>query len=77
MYLSQFNLLIKHKARREHIIPDALLQLPTKNSAAMQQEPEKAPDIEAYNYDSTLTELSNSFRAELIEAYKEREWAFI
>ena len=57
-YLSQFNIAVKHKARRDHVIPDALSQLPARSSC-------------------TVVELSDTFKAQLLEAYKKREWSTI
>ena len=70
-YISQFNIVIKHKAGRDHVIPDALSRLPARRPS---HEP-TTTETQAYN--GTIVELSEPFKARLLEAYKEREWATI
>lgn len=72
-YLSQFNIAVKHKAGRDHIIPDALSSIP-----AAQDQPRKIETAgETHAYSGTIVELSELFRSRLLDAYKEREWATI
>lgn len=73
-YLSQFRLLIRHKAGRDHVIPDALSKLP-----AVSDKPAIKRDtaVETQVYNGTIVELSSTFRARLLEAYKKQEWAAI
>ena len=84
-YLSQFNIFIKHKAGREHIIPDALSRLPTGTKTDVQQtalthkrqHSNGRTETETQVYSGTIVELSSTFRAKLLEAYKKNEWSHI
>ena len=73
-YLSEFQLLIRHKAGRDHVIPDALSRLP-----AVLDKPAIKQDtaVETQVYNGTIVELSSTFRARLLEAYKKQEWVAI
>ena len=58
-YLSQFNIVVKHKAGRDHIIPDALSRIP-----AAQDQPRKMEAAgETHAYSGTIVELPESFRS--------------
>ena len=71
MYLSQFNITIRHKAGREHIILDAMSQLPAAHDAVTQLK----TAVIAETYTGTVVELSSSFQTKLLESYKTKKWA--
>ena len=71
-YISQFNIVIRHKAGRNYVIPDALSRLLAKAEAS-----HKVEMTEACAYSGTIVELSESFKTRLLEAYKVQEWVTI
>ena len=73
-YLSQFDICIKHKAGRDHVIPDALSRLPAKQDAVLKP---SAAVANTQAYSSTIAELSEPFKRKFLDAYKEKKWAAI
>jgi hypothetical protein len=71
MYLFQFDLNIRHKSERKHIILDALSRLSffdIKEKFAKKSDIDILSDIDAYV--ETLVEMSSLFKNRLIEDYK-------
>lgn len=73
-YISQFNIAIKHKAGREHIIPDTLSRLPSTLNRALKT---VTQTTEVHAYAGTTVELSEAFKERILEAYKTQKWAVI
>ena len=74
-YLSQFDLDVRWKPGRQHIVPDALSRLPTKQSP---QETEDAlADLdEGHVFHATIAEMSEDFRSAIKDGYKtDKHWA--
>jgi hypothetical protein len=77
MYLSQFDLDIRHKSKRDHVISDALSRLST-----FQNDNEKISDNSDNNtlddinvYVETLIEMFSNFKSRLVSVYKiDKEW---
>ena len=73
-YLSQFNIAVKHKAGRDHVISNALSRLPARDKIEPRQH---SAESKMHAYSCTVVELSDTFKAQLLEAYKKREWSTI
>jgi transposase InsO family protein len=65
-YIQRFNLEIRHKPGKTHLVPDALSRLASTMPAAKEPELDFAA---AYNYTATLAEMSEDFRAQLLTGY--------
>ncbi len=70
MYLSQFDLNIRHKSDREHVISDALSRLSCFEDEKLtkKQDDDILDDIEAYA--ETLMKMSSIFKDRLVQTYK-------
>ncbi len=66
MYLSQFDLDIRHKADRDHVISDVLSRLSCFEDDS--EEFDTLKDVDAYA--RTLVKMSPAFKTQLIEIYK-------
>ena len=66
MYLSQFSLDIRHRPGKEHIVPDALSRL----AGVRAVEDPEASALDVDSYFTTLVEMSDDFRARLLQAYE-------
>ncbi|KAL3428067.1 hypothetical protein PVAG01_01576 [Phlyctema vagabunda] len=69
-YVQRFDLDIRHKAGKTHLVPDALSRL------ASLMPPAESAELDfdtasGYNYTASLIEMSKEFRARLQEGYKE------
>lgn len=71
MYLSQFDLNIRHKSERDHIISDALSRLSCfdERKFTKNQDDNILDDIDAYVYVEILVKMSLKFRIRLIDVY--------
>jgi hypothetical protein len=66
MYLSQFDLDIRHKADRDHVIFDALFRL-----SCFEDDSEEFDILKDVNvYARTLMKMSSAFKTQLIKIYK-------
>jgi hypothetical protein len=65
-YIQRFNLDIKHKPGKTHVVPDALSRLSSTMPTAEEAELDFAT---AYNYTATLAEMSAEFRTKLLDGY--------
>lgn len=69
-FLRQFNLDVRHKPGKEHIVPDALLCLASANHGKKTAE---YSELDAL-YTCSLVGISDDFRSRLIEGYKKDPW---
>ena len=71
-FLSQFNLDVRHKPDKEHIVLDALSRLVSANheKSIATSEYDELSKIDAY-FTVTLIEMSDDFRKKLLQEYKE------
>ena len=65
-YIQRFNLNIRHKPGKTHIVLDALSRLAGTRPPFMEAELDFAM---AYNYTATLVEMLEDFRARLLQGY--------
>jgi hypothetical protein len=73
MYLSQFDLNVRHKSDRDHIISNALSRLSFFNNST-EEITNTLKNVKVYV--ETLIEMSFTFKTRLIEIYKsDREWS--
>jgi hypothetical protein len=73
MYLSQFDLNVRHKSNRDHVISNALSRLSFFNNST-EEITNTLKDVKVYV--ETLIEMSFTFKTRLIEIYKsDREWS--
>jgi hypothetical protein len=80
MYLSQFDLNIRHKSERDHIISDALSRLSCfdERKFTKNQDDNILDDIDAYVYVEILVKMSLKFRIRLIDVYNiDKEWSVL
>jgi hypothetical protein len=78
MYLSQFDLNVRHKSKRDHIISDVLSRLSSFEDEKFTKNLENdiLNDIDAYI--EILVKMFNAFKKRLIQAYKTNsEWALL
>lgn len=69
MYLSQFELDIRHKFDRDHVISDALFRLSSFDEKFMKnQNIDTLDDIETYV--DTLMKMTSQFKNRLVQDYK-------
>jgi hypothetical protein len=76
MYLSQFDLDVRHKSERDHVILDALSRLSSfdEGKSSKDSNSDTLDDIDVYV--ETLIEMFSNFKARLISAYEiDREWS--
>lgn len=71
-YLSQFDIEVRHKPGKEHLVPDALSRLISENEV-------RAADddsiLDTHAYQATLVTMSESYSAKLQKAYDEDKMA--
>ena len=67
-YLSQFDLDIRYKPGKQHILPDALSRLAS--SAISKHDGEETLDLHAYAYHATLVEMSKEMKGRIVNGYK-------
>jgi hypothetical protein len=73
MYLFQFDLNVRHKSDRDHVISNALSRLSSFDSSA-EEFTDTLKDVKVYV--EILIEMSFTFKTRLIETYKsDREWS--
>jgi hypothetical protein len=77
MYLSQFELDIRHKFDRDHVISDALFRLSSFDEKFMKnQNIDTLDDIETYV--DTLMKMTSQFKNRLVQDYKtNKQWSFL
>ena len=71
-YIFQFSIVFKHKAGRDHVIPDALSRLPAKLDPPVK--PAQTTATVAQAFSGTTVELLDAFKTKLLKAYSEQEW---
>lgn len=75
-YLSQFNLDVRHKPGKEHILPDALSRLASE--AVSKNDGEEVLDLHAEAYHTTLVEMSKEMKSRIVTGYKtDKAWTII
>ena len=83
-YLSQFEILVKHKSGKSNVVPDALSRLKANPSKqldttgildSLHTDCAEWNDDPPHTYHITLVEISDSFKQDLIQAYKnDNQW---
>lgn len=74
-YVQRFQLVIKHKPGKQHIIPDALSRLEAEGNGQLENQGEGKLDV---LFTTTLIEMNKEFREKLIQGYKDdRFWSKI
>ncbi len=68
MYLSQFDLNIRHKSDRDHVIPNALSRLPSFEDFKENSNDDILKDIKTYV--ETMMKMSSTFKNRLMRAYE-------
>lgn len=71
-YLRQFNLEVRYKPGKEHIIPDALSRLASVNQGQESTTPQYS-ELDCL-FTCALVEMSDDFRHRLVEGYKTDPW---
>lgn len=71
-FLRQFNLEVRHKPGKEHIIPDALSRLASANHGQESEIPQYS-ELDVL-FTCSLVEMSDDFRHRLVKGYKSDPW---
>ena len=75
-YLSQFNLDVRYKPGKKHVLPDALSRLAS--TAISRDDGAEVLDLHASAYHTTLVEMSPVMRNRIVQGYKtDKTWAVI
>ena len=69
-FLSQFDLDVRHKPGKDHIIPDALSRLASMNRSQL---PDHYSELDVL-FTSILVEIDDSFRKKLVDRYEDDAW---
>ena len=78
-FIQQFNLDIRHKSEKNHVISDALFRLASINENERLKNEYSKLDVLSVNativyaFNATLIQMNESFRKKLINNYKEDE----
>jgi len=75
-YLSQFDLNIRYRLGKQHVLPDALSHLTS--SAVSKNQGDEVLDLYAHAYHTTLVEMSKEMKDWVITAYKtDKTWTVV
>ena len=73
-FLCRFRLTVRHKARKKHIVSDALGRLASTNSNLPDHDPEYAKLDVFFAYSATLVELKPTMLSKIIRSYRRDAW---
>jgi RNase H-like domain found in reverse transcriptase/Integrase zinc binding domain len=72
-YLSQFNIKVRWKPGKAHIVPDALSRLPVKKTNE-ESEDEAVLDLPAFVYLTTTVEMTSETKSRIKKGYRTEQW---